>query len=50
LSRIYLRGIYPGIISIIALNIGLDDIFGSEYALLYEHIITLQTAQAADYI
>ena len=50
LSRIYLRGIYPGIISIIIRNMGLGDIFGSEYAFLSERIIILQTAQAADYI
>ena len=50
LSRIYLRGIYPGIISKIIRNMGLDDIFGSEYAFLSERIIIHQTAQAADYI
>jgi len=43
LSRIYLRGTYPGIISIIIRKMGLDDTFGSEYALLSERIIILQT-------
>jgi len=50
LSRIHLRGIYPGIISLIIRNMGLDDIFGFEYAFLSERIIILQTAQAANYI
>jgi len=50
LSRIYLRGIYPGIISLIIRIMGLDDIFGFEYAFLSERIIILQTAQAANYI
>jgi len=50
LSRIYLRGLYPGIISLIIRNMGFDDIFGSEYAFLSERIIILQTAQAATYI
>jgi len=50
LSLIYLRGIHPGIISIIIRNRGLDDIFGSEYAFLSERIIIDQTAQAAVYI
>jgi len=37
-------------ISIIIRNMGLDDIFGCEYAFLSQRIIILQTAQAADYI
>jgi len=31
-------------------NMGLDEIFGSEYAFLSERVIIHQTAQAADYI